>query len=451
MSIWVGGSNWTKTIVSSKKLLRDRAEQQTHYLANALRQGVHDMLPPALQSLDHETNGRASFRLANMYKAFQEFLKDSLLYKQPFEQDWLFEPLFFDDGRKAITPALLIIQAILYSHIEWHREHFHDLYSAQRAQKELQQDGIPEAWTNKVSGLIVHQNMFRTAVAQEGRLKELRVWDNPNLSDKTEDLARGLCNSIQDYWKWTDCNEKKTAVRATMVTSLCFERRNSTAPLSDETRKAVYTLGEQVLNCPSTSQDSHPITLVYFEYGRYFLSAPEVLDSIEKSFSAVIKEESLVGENGKVHLLWFSFPRVSSQQGIQALSTQKNLGNIEWRDEENLPKNLKFIKTLQFDVHKRKVEILEAALGINKATAEAIARQRAIWKKIGRAFEDLEKNDLHKDDITKGRYWPVPLVGKSLTGVPQDVSGAILFDADQPSSDTALGSGRTLDRISIPG
>jgi len=74
------------------------------------------------------------------------------------------QPIYFWQRRAVTTPALLAIQAVLFSHTSWEEREscFHDVRAATRAHGLL--GGYSEPVPHWIASLIVWQNAFRTAV-----------------------------------------------------------------------------------------------------------------------------------------------------------------------------------------------------------------------------------------------------------------------------------------------
>jgi hypothetical protein len=156
----------TETASSTvRALLAHRAVRQARSVIHAVERGDLNPLPLMLRSLDQETSGFLTRRIANMMAALDRYLTLPAHADVREKLATAFRPMgAWVHGQFAVTsPVLLVVQSILYSHCEWFREHLFEAYSAARAYEDLTVRGFPEAHRRFVAGIIAHQTLLRGA------------------------------------------------------------------------------------------------------------------------------------------------------------------------------------------------------------------------------------------------------------------------------------------------
>ena len=148
-----------------RALLSHRAVRQARSVVDAVDRGDLDRLPLVLRSLDEETGGQLTRRIANMMAALYRFLTASEHADVREKLATAFRPMgAWVRGQFVVTsPVVLVVQSILYSHCEWFRPHLFEAYSAARAHEELWARGIPEAHRRFIAALIAQQTLLRGA------------------------------------------------------------------------------------------------------------------------------------------------------------------------------------------------------------------------------------------------------------------------------------------------
>jgi len=148
-----------------RALLSHRAVRQVRSVVEAVDQADLKRLPLVLQSLDAETGGQLTRRIANMMAGLERFLTQSEHADVREKLAAAFRPMgAWVRGQFVVTsPVVLVVQSILYSHCEWFRPHLFEAYSAARAHEELRAGGVPEGHRRFVAALIAHQTLLRGA------------------------------------------------------------------------------------------------------------------------------------------------------------------------------------------------------------------------------------------------------------------------------------------------
>jgi hypothetical protein len=148
-----------------RALLMDRAVQQVRQILAAVARADLDDLPPVLRGLHRETRGGLTRTATAMLAALERFLTRKKHADVRERLDPAFRPMgAWVRGSYAVTsPALLVVQSILYSHCEWFQDCLWEIHSAVRAYNELRQSGYPEDHCRFVAGILAHQTLVRTA------------------------------------------------------------------------------------------------------------------------------------------------------------------------------------------------------------------------------------------------------------------------------------------------
>lgn len=326
--------------------LVDKAIRKSIGIVAALYRKEISSLPLAVQSLDQETDGFLTRRIVNMVAAFGRFLS------QPQHADVRekLAPIFWPipgwvHGQYCVTsPALLVLHAILYSHIEWFREHLFEAHSAARAFEELKSQGFPTSHCRFVAALIAHQTLLRAAWSSddESDPKEVLAFHKTDtralawVGEAFVDTIRGRLEAdravgwavartlfpfvsrgrnSEDAQRDAISNLKRQLASALVLHSLCLSSRHHR---SESERLPAYkaqalSFLDHLLNTETGPGWREP-SLTYLQYGRYVhLMAPDLL---RESKSAVLERESVsVPQGGKdkpCQNITVSFKRVSS-------------------------------------------------------------------------------------------------------------------------------------------
>ncbi len=191
-----------------RALLMDRAVQQLRQILAAVARADLDDLPPVLRGLDRETRGGLTRTATAMLAALERFLTRKKHADVRERLDPAFRPMgAWVRGSYAVTsPALLVVQSILYSHCEWFQDCLWEIHSAVRAYNELRQSGFPEDHCRFIAGILAHQTLVRTAWtldAKPGHSDPFGQTDRNERKDPTETFAffydgKGKAQSAKD-------------------------------------------------------------------------------------------------------------------------------------------------------------------------------------------------------------------------------------------------------------
>ncbi len=267
-------------------LLRELALHQAADLLARIEKREVDRFPPILQSLDRATDRLASYRIANMLRAFRKFLA-APSYFDPLDRFGLFDPL--DRDGALTSPASLVIQAILFSHAAWYRSRYHEAYSALEAYRDLAQ--LDEWDRGFVAALIAHQTLLRTSWSlspKEGPEKEHarevvafekgklgpHFGGSANSSATDQAIARGLARTLFPFLptegqsKEDIMTGRRQLAAAQVLFSLCLQHRHlrTRDPRIDERREEILGFIAGIAESSGT-----PNSLVFCQYGRYVM------------------------------------------------------------------------------------------------------------------------------------------------------------------------------------
>src|SRR5271169_4838308 len=122
-----------------RALLLSRAVEQVSSIVAALDRAELKNMPLVLRGQIQESKGLLTRRVTSMLTAYERFLTRREHADVREALDTVFRPVgAWVGGQHVITsPALLVVQSILYSHCEWFHEHLWEANSAVRAYREL--------------------------------------------------------------------------------------------------------------------------------------------------------------------------------------------------------------------------------------------------------------------------------------------------------------------------
>lgn len=285
-----------------RALLMDRAVHQIRQILSAVKRGDLAHLPPVLRGLDQETRGALTQTVAAMLAALQRFLTDDCHADARERLDPVLRPIgAWVRGRYAVTsPALLVIQSILYSHCEWFRDCLWEAHSAERAYSELLHSGYPEDHCRLIAAILAHQTLARTSWTQgadrdprealayvcQDDPPEVRFADEPldhSLEAVQEAAAQAIGASLFDFLAPTATQSAERAMRwkrrlaaALVLHALCLHaRHHGTESASDA---GVKDQALRFFDFLIETRDGRPrIGLVFIQYGRYVQRANDAL------------------------------------------------------------------------------------------------------------------------------------------------------------------------------
>ncbi len=342
-------------------------------------------------------------RIEGSLKQLEDFLFPS--DKSEPKEIWypLFELIYTDDGEKGravTTPALLVVQAILYSHQEWTRPFYHDTWSAGQAQADLKCRGIPEGFIKKVAVIISFLNLFRNGLVS---LKEVGIWDNNEeakfINDSPLRVGDALAREIFRLWKATEGasselseEDKKKALCAVAACALSHEKRHP--PQGAAVQSSLQQKYESFQNLYKHLEEknwspSERAVLCGFEFANYLISTFKEEDKIfKKIVDQELRKFSL--DPNQTSMLIFSLGRFWSNQEISNYFSDPIQVNLNFKEETkdqlqnlqealcDLEKKTKFAH-LDFDDTAKKQQRLELFFKEKKP----FPIDENIWKQIG--------------------------------------------------------------------
>ena len=267
-------------------------------------------------------------RIQNSLRKFQEFCFSN---KEEIEKIWgdprkdLFK--LISDGKYWVTtPAMLVVEAILYSHQEWARPFYHDIWSAGQTHADIlrrmtridtQRRGVPQKFIDKIVTMISFQNLFRNGLLES---KEVGVWHENTCVIEIDQVRKALAREIFRLWRATELENKKIALSAIAACSLSHEGRISSGQTFLDKCKAFKELYDCIDNDWSSDEEN---ILYYFEYANYMFIRAENARSKQqqrkefKEFSEEALRNILIQANDKrPSMIFLSFGRFWSNREI---------------------------------------------------------------------------------------------------------------------------------------
>ncbi len=305
---------------SIRRLLRDRAIDTAVSLARRITQrgqaGVPaaSLLPPLLESVDRATDGLASRRIANMLDAFVEFVRNPKFFGSSTgdagETRALFIPLAVpppseQSGRPKeqsvlflTSPALLVIQAILFGHAAWFRPRHHEAHSAFLAYSVLggkeYDPPLYERDRRFVAGLIAHQTLLRVAwqLDPKEHPREVCAYNDKCLTENfelegaesdnqtAELLAQAIGSTLFEFLRNPENGQeydlREELSEALVLLSLCLQCRHLRHPEGGLPDERLLDRRKQILRfCKLLPKPTplNPPSLVFFQFGRRVMRA----------------------------------------------------------------------------------------------------------------------------------------------------------------------------------
>lgn len=340
-----------------RDLLRERALRQAATIVSAIerRHGSgqqpideprsREGLPPILDSLDRATDRLASYRIANMLRAYGSYLEDEQYFADPSSLlAAIFDPIPIEASTAQppaatgflTSPALLVIQAILYSHAEWFRTRHHEAYSAWHAYKDLGTAKLDPPLVERdrrfVAALISHQTLLRVAWSlgsgrtERHHAREVAAYDGNSLSPNygtrsgwsrgrigrliAHGLARTLFAFLGERAQVSPASRHQLAA-AQLLCSLCLQNRHVRRrdPRLDEIKPSIEAFAGWIAKAPNDGATS----LVFCQYGRYIMRVQDAASW--NKFREEHLEPAARGEaKGGPHNVTISFNRHTSRR-----------------------------------------------------------------------------------------------------------------------------------------
>ena len=181
------------------------------------------------------------------------------------------------------TPALLVIQALLFGHLGWLRPYHHDVWSACLTQQELKRwySDMPDGFAKKINIMIVFQNLIRSIL---GEKNEVRVWDENKILKDDAAIIRVLSRELFSVWG-RENNKDRTALVAAITCALSQQITHSKCSSEDmrrfinRARRLINQIKDDIM------YETVSGTLLSFEFGNYmFTEAMSVDEFVEISF-----------------------------------------------------------------------------------------------------------------------------------------------------------------------
>lgn len=450
------------TLASSalRAALIDKAIRQVEGISDALQHREMTRLPAVAQSLDLETGGLATNRLYNMLCSLKRFMTEPHHADVREKLSAALRPMdSWVRGRYSVTsPALMVIQAILYSYCEWSREYLFEAFSATRAFEEFDILGFPEQDQRFIAALIAHQTLLRTswstdntrdpkevlAFYREGNEIQF-VGENGDQGDKAELMAdraigQALARTLFAFFpEWTSKNgcsdsqqeaiplRRRQLAAALILHSLCLSCRHShkePAMLKELKVQALRFLDHLLA---SGSKKPPQYYLAFFQYSRHVCQAQSDT-ALFKSAKKWIKEKVVNQEN--LENISFCFQRVSTKWVWSNVTlNQTESPNIievkpvnDIQDTSDVWKHVKStIGTVWICTFDRAVYLLKT-LGIKSSDPEFSSLKDLLsnWllNKQAQTYDVLQnlltKVQQRTQRFPGDHYYPAPLVGQVL-------------------------------------
>ena len=307
-----------------RELLLTRAVEQAQTIVEAVERGDTHRLPSLLIGLDRESKGFFTSRIVAMLSAYARLLTDGRHADVQRQLDIVFRPLgTWIGGQYAITsPALLVVQSILYSHCEWFHESGWEAHSAVRAYRELrgtlsnQRAIVSEAHARFIAAIIAHQTLLRaswiTGPGDQPEVYALRHGKWATAEDG-ESIGLGIAHTLFPFLKKPQARataesegtlEERQLAAALVLHSMCLFCRHTAHEIGS--MDAIKSQAIDSLNAMLAPRSirSAP-ALAYFQYARYVIAAgaPKLVEEAKKHVLGSVSAENAT----------FAFQRVPSK------------------------------------------------------------------------------------------------------------------------------------------
>ena len=196
-----GDFNAEMNSAALRAMLINKTNEQVGLLNRVLALGKSEYLPEVVKSLGQESP-TSSKAIRNMLEAFSRFLGEPEHADIREKLAIIFRPRdVWVHGHYCVTcPALLVIQAIMYSHCEWLRGELFESYSSVRAYEELELLGYPEQDCLFIAAIIAHQTLLKAS------------WSIDKNNDPPEVLALYKNAAINGEWHYANNEEHSEMV-----------------------------------------------------------------------------------------------------------------------------------------------------------------------------------------------------------------------------------------------
>ncbi len=272
-------------------------------------------------------------RIQNSLRKFHDFC-----FSEKFNATWelsrkdLFKLISDNSNSKCCvtTPAMLVLEAILYSHQEWARPFYHDIWSAGQARADIlrritkmdtEKRGVRDSFINKIVTMISFQNIFRNGLLDP---MEVGVWDGKNTCI-TEDVRvrKALIREVFRLWAPEGLEDKKIALSAIAACSLSHEGRISLGHNFLKKCDVFKQLYDCICIDGNWYSDEEAI-LYYFEYANYMFirggsdqSTQQQREEFQQFAEEVLEKNIPVqGVSEQPSMIFLSFGRFWSNREI---------------------------------------------------------------------------------------------------------------------------------------
>ena len=437
--------------------LSDRATMVATELVAALKSHDTSALPPVVLGLHQETDGFLTQRIVNMVSALSRFLSAPAHADVREKLAPVFWPMTaWVKGQYCVTtPALLLIHAILYCHVEWFRNHAFEAHSAKRAWQELQTQGFPGTHCCFVAAVISHQTLLRAAWSAEERDDPREVFALHRRPDNTWEwlvapfavsegpssdrqraadrvvgrvLARTLFrfvsnmdDSTADPASPSEPYERSQLAAAAVLHALCLAcKYSANDPTALDVVKAQALPFLDHLLRSDAGSPSESARIAYFHYGKYVY--PESHSLLESSAAFVLKKAQTIGQTDN---LTFSFQRVSRRsvwhgrefdnERIRPVDVDSAAGLTNPRS--SLAQALSATVGRQWTYELQRQDYLSGVLGISESGATEWSETSPALERFGRLLEAtlaVHCQVTRTDGFDPAPYAPTPLIGQVL-------------------------------------
>ena len=330
-----------------RSVLADKTIRQLDLLISHIENETLEQMPLVVRSIALE-NRHSLLTILNMLLAYREFLtshahadvREKLAVVCLPIEAWV-------QGQYCVTtPALLVIQSILFSHCEWYREELFESYSAVRAYEELELLGFPELHCYFVAAIIAHQTLLRSAWS--GDLKsdpretlayfldeKKKTFEFAQENDQDKVLGLALAETLFEFIGQTPRGRRKEdrdlvrrpnmlrrqLAAALVLHALCLQCRHSrhgSSAITPKIKNQALKFLDHLL--ASDSKQKYPnVGLAFIHYGRHINQAQQQArffgeNNLFCKAIAWIKDEIPKQPTNEERNISFCFQRVSSKK-----------------------------------------------------------------------------------------------------------------------------------------
>ena len=423
-----------------RALLLSRTVEQVRSIIGAIDRSEMKNLPLVLRGQIQESKGLLGRRIVSMLEAYERLLTHRAHADVREALDTVFRPVgAWVGGQHVITsPALLVVQSILYSHCEWFHEHLWEANSAVRAYRELrgavseQRAIVADAHARFIAAIIAHQTLLRAAWSSgEDDPREVYAfcdgkWADEEFEERERsrewaDEAVGLAlagtlfpflrDQVVDHVREASIGKRQLAA-GLVLHSLCLSCRHRRGESGN-----IGTIKEQALRSFDNllaPERPHKPHLAYLQYGRYVHASDACQPGVDLLKEA--RECVLRNGGGGTRNYMFVFQRVSSKRVWRGQRLEDGYFEpIVWTgtNAEGAADIYEAVRNTVGDgvVFRLHDPVYTCSLlGLGKSDEK---RTGGILGELERRFAEVGKKHLK----ASGRYFPTGLVGHVLRAV----------------------------------